>query len=228
MENISFVMAFAAGFIAFLSPCVLPLVPAYISYLSGISFREMSEKLTKEQKRKIRFLTVLHSLSFVTGFSVVFVLLGLSITYLGQFLLEYQPVIRRLSGVLIIFFALVITDIIKIPFLQKEKKFSYKKHGISIFGSLLVGATFAMAWTPCVGPILSSILVYASSTASIKKGAMLLTSFSIGLGLPFLLSALVISSFLVYLKKMEKYIRFVRILFAIVLLVFGIMLIKGG
>jgi len=227
MENISFLMAFAAGFVAFLSPCVLPLVPVYISYLSGISFREMSKELTKEQKRKIRLLTALHSLSFITGFSFVFVLLGLSITFLGQFLLEYQPVIRRVSGVLIIFFALVITDIIKIPFLQKEKKFSYKKHSISIFGSLLVGATFAMAWTPCVGPILSSILVYASSTASIKKGAILLTSFSIGLGLPFFLSALVINSFLAYLKKLEKYIQVIRVLFAIVLAVFGIILITG-
>jgi cytochrome c-type biogenesis protein len=228
MENVSFIMAFAAGFIAFLSPCVLPLIPAYISYLSGISFKEISGELTKEEKKRIKFLTAFHALNFVIGFSIVFVLLGLGITYIGQLLLEYQSVIKRISGFFIIFFALVITDVLKVPFLQREKKLSYKRQGISALGSLLVGATFAMAWTPCVGPILGSILVYASSTASMRKGALLLASFSLGLGVPFFLSAFIISSFLVYLQKIDRYLRIIRVIFAIMLAIFGVVLIIGG
>jgi cytochrome c-type biogenesis protein len=119
-------------------------------------------------------------------------------------------------------------DVIKIPFLQKEKKFSYKKEGISILGSVLVGAAFAAAWTPCASPILGSILVYASGTASAKAGVMLLVAFSLGLGIPFFLSALVISSFLTFIKKIEKYIRVARILFGIALIIFGVTLLIGG
>lgn len=209
---------------AFLSPCVLPLIPSYLSYLTGISFSEFSGGLTKERKRRITRLTVFHSLGFILGFSVVFVLLGASITFLGKLLFQYQPLLKRLGGILIIFFGLVIMGVIKLPYLAKEKKFSYKKEGISILGSLLVGAAFAAAWTPCVGPILGSILIYASSTASIKAGIKLLIAFSLGLGLPFFLSALLINSLLVYIKKIEKYIRWVTVAAGVILIIFGFLL----
>jgi cytochrome c-type biogenesis protein len=227
-EHVSFIMAFIAGFLAFFSPCFLPLIPSYISYLTGMSFREFSDKTTQESKYRIKIITVTHSLSFILGFSIVFVLLGAGITFVGTFLYQYQPVLRRIGGLLIIFFGLAIMEIIKIPFLQKEKKLSYRKRGISIFSSVLVGSTFALAWTPCVGPILGSILVYASSTADMIKGLSLLALFSLGLGVPFLLSALLINSFLAYIEKIAKYMRWITLTAGIILIVFGVLLLTGG
>ena len=220
-------MAVMAGVFAFFSPCILPLIPSYVSYLTGVSFRELSESALDERKKKIKKLTMLHSLSFIFGFSVIFVMLGAGVSLLGKFLYEYQPLMKKIGGILIIFFGLAIAGVIKNPILQKEKKFSYKKNGISILGSCAVGAIFAAAWTPCVGPILGSILVYASSGASIKKGIMLLIGFSLGLGIPFFLSALAINSFLAYLKKIEKYLRVISVAAGIVLIVFGILLLTG-
>jgi len=229
MGKVSFIMAFGAGIFTFLSPCILPLIPVYISYLTGVSFRDMSEaELTKEKKRKIKLLTALHALGFIAGFSVVFVLLGMSFSLLGKLLLEYQPVLKRIGGGMIVILALVIMGVIKIPFLGKEKHLSYKKEGVSVFGSILVGAVFAAAWTPCVGPILGSILIYASSTADIKAGIMLLVAFSMGLAVPFFLSALLINSLLTYIKRIEKYMRFVNISVGTILMIFGIFLLKGG
>lgn len=228
MENVSFIAAFAAGVVIFLSPCIFPLIPAYISYLTGISFQKIPKELTKEERGRIRLVTALHSLSFIIGFTVVFVLLGASATFLGRLLLQYQGLVKRIGGAVIIFFALIITGTVKMPFLEKEKIISYKKEGISVLGSVLVGATFAAAWTPCVGPILGSILVYASSTASMIKGVMLLSAFSLGLGVPFFLSALIINSFMAYLKKIEKYIRFVNVIFGAVLAFFGFFLLTRG
>ena len=227
MENVSFAMAFAAGFLIFLSPCILPLIPAYISYLAGVSFQEMSGESTREKRKKIAVKTALHSAGFVAGFTIVFVILGASITFLGKLLFQNQMVLKRVGGALIIFFSLIIMDVIKIPFLTKEKKFSYKKSGVSILGSVLVGATFAAAWTPCVGPILGSVLIYASSAESIKQGIMLLIAFSLGLGVPFFLSGLAINSALSYIKKIEKYMKWVKIAAGAVLMIFGIMLLKG-
>lgn len=228
MENVSFLVAFGAGLLTFMSPCILPLIPVYISYLTGISFQDMAKVVTPEEKRRIRSATILHSLSFILGFSVVFVILGAGITFMGQIFAAYQGIIKRVGGLFIMFFALAITGLIRLPFLEKERKMSYRKKGISVIGSVIVGATFAAAWTPCVGPILGSILVYASSTASIKKGIMLLTVFSLGLAVPFFISALVINSFLAFIKKIEKYLRYMTIAFGVVLLVFGATLLIRG
>ena len=228
MENVSFVMAFTAGFLTFMSPCLLPLIPAYLSYLTGISFGEISGELAEERKRQVKRATIIHSLSFILGFTLVFVALGVGFTFLGQHLVEYQTLMQKIGGILIIFLALVIAGVVKLPFLQKEKKFSYKKEKVTVIGSILVGATFAAAWTPCVGPILGSILVYASSTASIKMGVQLLIAFSLGLAVPFFLSAVLINSFLAYMKKIEKYLRWVKIIVSIVLVVFGILLLTGN
>jgi len=228
MENVSFAMAFVAGFLIFLSPCVLPLIPAYISYLAGISFQEIAGEPTKEKRKRLALKTALHSGGFVLGFTIVFVLLGASITFLGKLLFQNQMVLKRVGGVLIIFFSLVIMDVIKIPFLAREKKFSYKKGGVSFLGSVLVGATFAAAWTPCVGPILGSVLIYASSSATIKQGIILLIAFSLGLGVPFFLSGLAVNSALSYIKKVEKHMKWVKLAAGAVLMIFGIMLLKGA
>ena len=227
MEEVSYIAAFIAGVVSFLSPCVLPLVPAYISYLTGISFKEASSQDSKDEKRHIRIITAIHAGAFILGFSLVFVLLGASVTFLGSILLEYQSLIKKLGGILIIIFALAIMGVIKIPFLRREAKISYKKEGVSFFGSFLVGATFAAAWTPCIGPILGSILVYASSSASIKTGIKLLIAFSLGLGVPFFLSAIAINSFLSYMDKIKKYLKYINILAGIILITFGLMLLLG-
>ncbi|OGW74823.1 MAG: hypothetical protein A2Z72_06085 [Omnitrophica bacterium RBG_13_46_9] len=227
MENASFLMAFVSGILAFFSPCMLPLIPAYISYLTGISFHEITGELSNEKKARIKLMTVLHSLGFIMGFTVVFVILGAGATFLGKLLVRYQFILMRIGGLVVIFFALVIADVIKAPFLEREMKVSYRKNGVSILGSILVGATFAAAWTPCVGLILGSILIYASSTASMRMGVSLLIVFSCGLGLPFLLSALIMNSFLAYVKKIERHMRWVRIISGIILMIFGILLLIG-
>ncbi len=220
-------MAFIAGVVTFLSPCMLPLIPAYISYLTGVSFHELSGEITKPERRKIKLLTITHSLAFILGFSIVFVLLGASVTFLGSLFLQYQSLLKRIGGALIIFFALVIMGVIKLPFLAKEKKLTYRKEGVSLLGSILVGATFAAAWTPCLGPILGSILIYASSTASIKMGVKLLIAFSLGLGLTFFLAALIVNSLLAYIKKIEKYLKWVTVAAGVILIIFGILLLTG-
>lgn len=227
MESISFLAAFGAGILIFLSPCIFPLIPGYISYLTGVSFKEFSGEITDERKKDVKRLTVLHSLSFVLGFSIIFIALGATATILGKALLEHHIILRKIGGAIIILFGLIIMGVIKIPFMQREKKLSYKKHGISVLGSILVGATFALAWTPCVGPVLGGILVYASSTASVKEGIKLLFAFSLGLGIPFILSAILINSFLTFIKKIEKYLKYVNIGAGLVLLVFGILLLIG-
>lgn len=150
-QNISFVMAFIAGALVFLSPCILPLLPAYISYLTGVSFRKIPDEPEK-RKLKIRTTAMLHSLCFIFGFSAVFVLLGMSATTVGRSLYQYKPILAKIGGVFIIIFALITAGIIKIPILEREKRFSYKKEGVSAIGSVLVGVTFAAAWTPCIGP----------------------------------------------------------------------------
>jgi len=227
MEQISYLVAFTAGLLVFLSPCILPLIPAYLSYLTGVSFNESSSDNTKKRKRQIMILTIFHALSFIIGFSIVFVALGASLTLLGSLLYEYQPIIKKVGGILIIFFSLMIMGVIKLPFLQKEAKFSYKRESVSFISSFIVGAVFAAAWTPCVGPILGSILVYASSTASIKTGIKLLTVFSIGLAIPFFLAALAMNSLLAYIEKVKKYLRVINVVAGSILLIFGVLLIFG-
>ena len=227
MENTSLIVAFSAGLLAFLSPCVLPLIPSYLSYLTGVSFKELSGEITTEKRKKIKLLTALHAIFFISGFSIIFILLGTTATLFGSILLEHQDLIKRIGGVLIILFGLAISGIINIPGFQRAKKFSYKKESISFIGSFLVGSTFAAAWTPCIGPILGSILVYASSTADMQKGVILLSVFSLGLAVPFFVSALAINTFLAYVKKLEKVLRWVNFLAGIILVVFGILLLAG-
>jgi len=226
-ENISFLMAFAAGIFAFFSPCVLPLIPAYLSYLTGVSFHEISEEAPLSVQRKTRIATVSHAIFFILGFSIVFVLLGASVTLLGKLLFQYREIMKKAGAVLIMFFALVIMDIIKIPALSGEKKISYKKKSISFLGSITLGAVFAAAWTPCIGPILGSILIYASNAKSAETGIKLLGAFSIGMGIPFFLSAILVNTILSYVKKIGKYIRWIKIATGIVLIIFGILLMAG-
>ncbi|MCK4463823.1 MAG: cytochrome c biogenesis protein CcdA, partial [Candidatus Omnitrophica bacterium] len=140
--NISYAVSFIAGFLLFFSPCILPLIPSYISYLTGISFKEMSGDLNITGRKEIRISTIIHSFLFILGFSIIFVILGMAVTFAGKFLLEYQLILKKVGAVFIIFFGLAIAGVFRMGILQKEKKIAYRKKGISYFGSLLVGATF--------------------------------------------------------------------------------------
>jgi len=226
-ENISFLMAFTAGVLSFLSPCILPLIPSYISYLTGLSFRELSGENSEGAKRQIAARTFVHSAFFVAGFTLIFVLLGATATFLGSFLIEYLWILKKVAGGFIIFFGLVIAGVVRIPLLEREKKFSYAKKNASFLGSFFVGCAFAFAWTPCVGPILGSILADASRNAELKRGIALLFTFSMGLGLPFVLSALMFNAFLACFKKIEKKLKVISVVAGIILVAFGLFLIIG-
>lgn len=227
-SKISYAVSFLAGMAMFFSPCILPLIPSYISYLTGISFKELTGDLNKERRKQIRALTVLHSVFFILGFSLVFVLLGMTVTFLGRFLLDYQSVLKKAGALLIIVFGLFIAGAFKLPImLEKEKRIAYEKKGIGYLGSFAVGATFALAWTPCAGPILGSVLVYASTTTSIKMGLRLLGMFSLGLAVPFFVSSLLVNSFLLYFNKIKKYIGWIRIVSGIILIGFGVIILLG-
>jgi len=219
-QEISGMIAFSAGLLSFASPCVLPLVPSYITYITGVSFKELTEV---EVRSKLRWAAILHSLFFIMGFSLVFILMGASATYLGQLLAQYQYWIMKGGGVLIILLGIHFTGIINIPFLQMEKRFEMRKKPLGYAGSFLVGIAFAAGWTPCIGPILSTILIYASASKSFTTGILLLTYYSIGLGIPFFLSSLAFNSFLSAFDEIKRYMRVITIVSGLFLIGIGIL-----
>ena len=219
-QEISGMIAFSAGLLSFASPCVLPLVPSYITYITGASFKELTDI---EARSKLRWATISHSLCFIIGFSLVFVLMGASATYLGQLLVQYQYWIMKGGGVLIILLGIHFTGIIKLPFLNMEKRFEMRKRPLGYVGSFVVGVVFAAGWTPCIGPILSTILIYASTSKSVVTGILLLTYYSIGLGIPFFLSSLAFNSFLSAFDKIKRYMRVINIVSGLFLVGIGIL-----
>ena len=219
-QQISGMIAFTAGLLSFASPCVLPLVPSYITYITGASFKELTDV---EARSRLRWATIFHSLLFITGFSLVFILMGASATYLGQLLAQYQYWIMKGGGVLIILLGIHFTGVINIPFLQIEKRFEMRKKPLGYIGSLFVGVAFAAGWTPCIGPILSTILVYASTSKSFTTGILLLTYYSIGLGIPFFLSSLAFNSFLSAFDKIKRYMRVINVVSGLFLIGIGIL-----
>jgi len=217
-------MAFLAGLLSFLSPCVLPLLPSYVSFITGISF----EQLTSEKDRKrIRFLTITNSFAFVAGFSAVFISLGASSSFFGQLLYRYQEWIRIVGGILVIIFGLFISGIIKLDLFLKEKRLHLHGKPAGYLGSFLVGMTFAAAWSPCIGPILGTILLYAASEGSTSYGLKLLSVYSLGLGLPFFLSSLALNTFLSYSKVLYRFMRTIMLSSGLLLIIFGIMLLSN-
>jgi len=219
-QEISGMIAFSAGLLSFVSPCVLPLVPSYVSYITGVSFKELTDV---EAKSRLRWATVSHSLCFIIGFSLVFILMGASATYLGQLLVQHQYWIMKGGGVLIILLGIHFTGIIHIPFLHTEKRFEMRKKPLGYAGSFLVGLVFAAGWTPCIGPILSTILIYASTSKNVSTGVLLLTYYSVGLGIPFFLSSLAVNSFLSAFNKMKRYMRVINIVSGLFLIGIGIL-----
>lgn len=217
-EHISYIVAFGAGILTFLSPCLLPLIPSFIAYITGISFNDLT---SSEKAKEVRARTVVHSLLFILGFSVVFILLGLTATLIGKALFQYQKIMRIGGGALIILFGLYLMGAIKLDFLNKERKFAVHTRGASYAGSFLIGVTFAAAWTPCAGPILGSILVLAGTKASVVEGAKLLSVYSLGIALPFFLTAIAVNSFLASFKKLGMVLKVINIIGGIFLVVIG-------
>ena len=210
-------IALGAGLISFLSPCVLPLIPGYISYISGSSINELIEK------KNINLLPII---LFTVGFSLVFIFFGAASTLLGQVLLKNSYELRIGAGIIIIILSLHIIGIINIKFLNYEKRVqtNIKKN---FFSPILIGMAFAFGWTPCIGPILGSILVLASTEESLKQGIILLTSYSMGLAVPFILSGYLIQKFLVFSKNFRKNINLVSKIGGIILLITGILIITN-
>jgi cytochrome c-type biogenesis protein len=218
-------MAFAAGLISFLSPCVLPLVPGYISFISGVSFEEIraegeSGALPSKEKRKI----LNNSICFIVGFSIVFILLGASATWLGNFLTSKMSVLTRLAGLVIIFFGVYKMGLIRSNLFYKEARFDLKQKKFGYIGAVLIGAAFAFGWTPCIGPILAGILAYAGTLEKVNQGVFLLAVYSLGLGIPFLLTAMGINRFWSFFSRIKKYLRVLEVGGGAIMVVLGLMI----
>ena len=211
------VIALGAGLISFLSPCVFPLIPGYISYISGSSLNELIEK------KNINLIPII---LFTVGFSIVFIIFGAASTFLGQILLQNSFELRIIAGLVIIIFSLHIVGIINIKFLNYEKRIDTNISS-NFFSPILIGMAFAFGWTPCIGPILGSILVLAATEESLSKGILLLSFYSIGLAIPFILSGYLIQRFLIFSKNFKKNIKLVSKIGGIILLITGILIITN-
>ncbi len=211
------IIAFGAGLISFLSPCVLPLIPGYISYISGSSLNELISK------KNINLFPII---LFTVGFSIVFIIFGAASTFLGQILLQNSFELRIVAGLVIIIFSLHIIGIINIKFLNYEKRIDTNISS-NFFSPILIGMAFAFGWTPCIGPILGSILVLAATEESLSKGILLLSFYSFGLAIPFILSGYLIQRFLIFSKNFKKNIKLVSKIGGIILLITGILIITN-
>jgi cytochrome c-type biogenesis protein len=217
-ESVGLAVAFVAGVLSFLSPCVLPLVPSYVSFITGLSLDEL------ESRRRV---ALVHALLFISGFTLIFLALGASATQLGRFLNYNQVWLERFGGVLIIFFGLYLVGAIRWSALGRERRVHLQNKPVGYLGSLLVGLAFGAGWTPCIGPILGSILMYTSVKSSLWQGLTLLLAYSLGLALPFLLAAVAVDRFIEWFKKFRRYIPLTTRLAGGVLVVVGLLLLTG-
>jgi cytochrome c-type biogenesis protein len=211
-------VAFAAGLLSFLSPCVLPLVPSYIGFLTGMTLPEMSAR---------RRTALLHGVCFVAGFSLVFILLGASATALGRALNYYQIWLQRLGGLLIIAFGLLCLGVIKLDFLTQERRVHLERKPVGFLGSALVGMAFGAGWTPCIGPVLGAILGLAATSGEVSRGMLLLAVYSAGLAVPFLIAAVAVESFLGWFQRFRRYMPWVMRVSGALLVFVGILLLSG-
>jgi cytochrome c-type biogenesis protein len=212
-------VAFISGLLSFFSPCILPLVPSYLIFISGITFDDYTEL----QSKKYRKIVLIHSLAFILGFSFVFVALGVSSSALGRLLSNYQVYVMRIGGFILIILGLYYLDVVKIPLLNREKVFHLREKPFGLFGSFFVGITFSLGWTPCVGPALSSILIIASTTESIWEGIYLLGLYSLGLAIPFVISALLFDQLFGLLKKYSSIVKYSMKILGVLFIIIGVL-----
>ena len=212
----------AMGLVSFVSPCILPLIPSYVSYITGISYDEL---VSRESRRKNMNITLFHSLAFVAGFSIIFVLLGASASLAGGLLAHHLKTIRIVGGVLIIIMGIFVMDVINIPFLQREAKLHLKTRPAGYIGTIIVGMIFGAGWTPCTGPFLGSVLTLAMTSDTLGSGMTLLMFYSLGLGIPFIISAVAISAFLSSFSKLKKHFKAIKMISGVILIVMGVLLL---
>jgi len=215
LGSVSLSIAFGAGFLSFFSPCILPLIPVYIMYITGVSMENELE--TK------RLFALKRTIGFIIGFTIIFILMGTSASYLGRIFIRNKQIFSKVSGILIVIFGLNMMGIIKLRFLSMEKRLAAPKKISNWFSSILMGMAFAAGWTPCFGPVLASILVYAGSSATVSKGVYLLLIYSIGMAIPFILTALFINVFNKFIAKAEKFIIYIPKISGFIMVVFGVL-----
>jgi len=204
MTEVSLVAAFIAGLLSFISPCVLPLVPGYLSFISGVTLDELrsgSANVDDAARRQVFFA----SLAFVLGFSLVFVSLGASASAVGQFLMERLSVLGKIAGFVIVLFGLHTMGLLKIPWMYREKRIQTRTKPTTALGAMLVGVAFAFGWTPCIGPILAAILAVAAAQDTVAEGVKLLGVYSLGLGVPFLATSLAVNQFFTAFSRIRRY-----------------------
>lgn len=218
MDQVSVGIAFIAGILSFLSPCVLPLIPGYISFLSGFSLEELqSGSGDKKIVRKAGLLSVF----FVLGFSVVFVSLGASASFMGKFLAVHLKIFTKIAGVVIIIFGFHLLGILKIKWLNLEKRLKIRRFSPGPFGAFLIGLSFAFGWTPCIGPILAGILTLAATQMTVARGMLLLGIYSLGLGIPFIITGFGVGIFTKFFQRYKRFIRWGEIIAGLLLLAIG-------
>ena len=216
--TIGVLIAFSAGLLSFLSPCVLPLIPSYVTFITGLSLDDV---------QNARRTALIHGVLFVTGFTLIFMALGAGATTLGQALLQHRDWISRIGGVVIIIFGLYLLGILNIGFMSREARFHVANKPVGYLGTMFVGFAFGAGWTPCLGPILGSILVYTSSQADLGKGLWLLFAYSLGLAVPFLLSAIAIDRFSSFFQRMKKQMVWVSRISGVIMIGIGVLLVTN-
>ncbi len=218
--GVSGIGAFLAGVVSFISPCVLPLIPGYISFISGVSLEDLSDRNTASKHLAT---VAINTIFFVIGFSIVFITLGASASFIGTWLLKNQILLNKIAGVIIFLFGLQVSGIIKIKALNYEKRFQARDKKFGIIGSIFIGMAFAFGWTPCIGPILGSILTLAAVQDTIWRGIMLLVLYSAGLGIPFILTALLFNYLIGIFGFIKRNFRIVEMVSGGLLMLIGIL-----
>lgn len=227
MTSVSFGLAFVAGLASFLSPCVLPVVPGYMTFITGLTLTELGGEQSPASRRAARLAALRHASAFVAGFMAVFMTLGAAATALGAFMQRALPVMQQVGGVVIVLFGLVMIGLVRLPALARDVRVHLARKPVGLGGSVVAGLAFGAGWTPCVGPVLASILLYAGMTATVATGTLLLATYALGLGIPFLLAAVGFNWYLAGAAKLRRFLRPIEVLAGVLLVVSGGLLATG-
>lgn len=226
VQSVGLVVAFAAGLLSFLSPCVLPLIPSYVTFITGMSLDELTaEDAARDRARRA---VLVHGLLFIAGFTLVFVLMGASATFLGSLLRYASGWVERVGGVILIAFGLYLLGVLRLPGADREWRVHLGEKPVGYLGTVLVGITFAAGWTPCIGPVLSGILALASTTGSVASGVGLLFVYSAGLAVPFLLAALLLQRFMGSMRRIGPWLPWISRISGGLLVALGILMVTGN